>query len=435
MINKFLQSICNCSDYCLSLDDINCSPDDTIITIVVTLKEKQSLFLGSLVYSTLQEGYVKVDQNYSIFCVVKTLCEKLLASTTASPQIPSNISITTDSQVTDENNGISLVVAVVISAGIVIALLILVLLITVAIILRSRTRRQNAKLKSQTVSHMTDPAQSPDRTTTGNGHPSTSSNESGIGSLSDGNDSGAPVSDSIADDPFPPVTINKSSTNHNIRTNPSTVPHMTNPVLLASRIIASSEHPSTSSHESGVYSLSDSNDSGPPIDDSTADDPFPPVTIDKSSTNHNIRTNHSFPAVRSTINSSNKHKVIKQNKIPKHQDVQLVNQPQNIRWKKNETYAQVNLYSALNPSKPPAIVPDCNPPLHHLYDDIEGINESRRRAAGNQMPHKTKHRTCTSLHITQNSSYASSVNGVTRSGNGSKVLLTTNYKHPSSSQV
>ena len=431
VINKFLQSVCNCSDYCLSLDDINCSPDDTIITIVMTLKEKQSLFLRSLVYSTLQEGQVEVDQNYSMFCVVKTLCEKTSPPTvtTASPKIPNNTNITTSSQVTNKNNATSFVIAVAISAVIVITLLILVLSIIVTITLRSRMHRQNAKLNARTVPHMTNPAQ-----LTGRTHTSTSSNESGVHSLSDSNDSGPPVGDNTANDPFPPVTNDSFPAVRSTISSSSTKDkkHMTNPVLLTSRTTTSSEHPSTSSNESGFY---DSNDSGPPVSNSTADDPFPPVTIDNSSTNHNVRTNPSFSVVRSTISSSStKDKIIKQNKINSISKHQNLNQPPDIRWKANETYAQVNLYSAPNPSKPPATVPDCKPPLH-LYDDIEGINESRQRVAASQIPRNTKHRTPASLHITQNSNYASSVNGVTRSGNGAKLLLTTNYKHPSSSQV
>ena len=59
--------------------DIYCSPTDAIGTIVVMLKEKQPLHLNRLVYSTLKERQVTVivdNQNYTILCVVKTLCEQ-----------------------------------------------------------------------------------------------------------------------------------------------------------------------------------------------------------------------------------------------------------------------------------------------------------------------------------------------------------------------
>ena len=377
MINKFIGSICNCSNYCLTLDDINCSPDhdQTIITIVMTLKEKQSLFLRSLVYSTLQEGQVKVDQNYSIFCVVKTLCEKPPPPTTASPTIPTipNNTNTTTSEVTDENN---LVIAIAISAVIVITLLILVLLIIVVVMLRSHKHKQKAKQ------------------------------------------------------------------------NPQTIPHVTNPVQLTSRNTASNGHSSISSNESGVFS--DCSDSGLPVSDST-NDSFPPETIqytDNSNTNlpnGYARTNPSFPAVISTINPSStkdkKHKIIKTNKrnsVPKHhRNMQPVNEQQNIQWQENKNYSQLNPYnSAPNPSKLPATMPNCKQITEvHLYDDVEGINKSIRRAAASQVHHKTKHRPSATPCITQHSNYnVSPVNGVT-SGNGAKLLFTTNYKHPSSSQV
>ena len=378
IINKFLQSICNCSDYCLTLDDINCSPDDTIITIVMTLKEKKSLFLRSLVYSTL-ERQVKVDQNYSIFCVVKTLCEKQFPPITTSPKILDNTSATT-SEVPDENNGISLVIVIVISSVIVIMLLILVLLIIVAIILRSRKCKQKTKQNSQT-----------------------------------------------------------------------TTLRVTSPVQLTSQNITSNERPSTSSNESGFHSSSDCKDSGSPVSDST-DDPFLPNTIyytDNPNTNlpnECVRTNPSFPTVRSTITPSstkdNKLKTTKTaNSASKHH-VQSVNQQENIRWKQNKTYAQLNLYnSAPYLYMAPAPVSNDKPSkvTGHFYDDIEGMNKSTQGAATSQIHHKTKH-----PHprpITQHPSSAvysnnvSPVNGgINISGNGAKLSLKT-YKHISSSQV
>ena len=178
MINKFLHSICNCSDYCLTIDDINCSPDDITITIVLTLKEKQPLFLKNLIYSTLQERQVKVDQNYSIFCVVNTLCEKQTTEppTTETITTPTIISTPT-SEVTKENNAINFAIIIGITA---VTLVVFLVLVIIAIILRLQRRKQNRKQISLDTLHVKNSHQSANENMASNKHPSTSSDESGF---------------------------------------------------------------------------------------------------------------------------------------------------------------------------------------------------------------------------------------------------------------
>lgn len=302
----------------MTLEVINCSPDDTIATVVLTIKEKhvQPLLLSYQAYAVLKGGQVPVrfeDKNYFIFCVVNTLCEPPPSTPTLSPYINTTVS---DSEITEEDNTTipASTIAIAITAGIVLMLLVLILLVIIVIILWLNKCKQ----KSQ------------------------------------------------------PVTKNE---------HPQTTLHVTNPTMASSNE-GGKEHPSVSSNESGFHS---SSDCGSPVSNSI-EHPFPPNaihSIDNSNTSppndrNTTRTNHSFPAVK----SSNTKLEIKTNKINSvskhHRNIQLTNEPHNIQWKKNKTYSSLNFHTA-------------NVPPINFYEDVEGISGNTRRAAAVSHVHHKKH--------------------------------------------
>ena len=145
----------------------------------MTLKEKQPLYLKNLIYSTLQEREVKVDQN-SIFCVVNTLCEKQTTQppTTETIIIPTIISTPT-SEVTEESNATNPAITIGLTAVTILVFLILTLLVITTIVLRLKRRKQKKKQISRVIVNVTNPHQSANENMASNKHPSTLSDESG----------------------------------------------------------------------------------------------------------------------------------------------------------------------------------------------------------------------------------------------------------------
>lgn len=354
--NKLLHSICNCSDYCITIDDINCSDNNTIATVVVTIKEKEPLFLKDRVYTTLQDRHVKVeleDKNYTVFCVVKTLCEKTPPTPSLIPTVSTNFN-NANSAITNETN--VLLPTVIIITITVLVLLILILLGVLAFILRfykCKPKNKSStinKSNSQTTLQITNPL----------------SNQS----------------------------ISRMEAANECPSNPQASQPM-------SRIDAANERPSTSSNDSGNFSLPDCNE---PVSDSI-DEPFSSNNIhstENSNThfpNSNAETNPSVSAVRPGINhSSSEHKKMKINSASKHRRViQTIanNGLNNIQWENNETYSLLYPQISTNAYKPPISVPkalvtaDVKP---HYYEDIEGMNESTRRSTRPTSSHRrTKH--------------------------------------------
>ena len=378
--------------------EISCSPNDAIGTVFVTLKEKQPLHLNRLVYSALKGRQVTVivdNQNYTILCVVKTLCEQP-PTTTATTYITND---TRSKEDTDENNIIISPAGIAITVAIVMMLLLLIVLVIVTIMLRFCNRKQKSKRSAKS----------------------------------------------------------KHNLEHNLEANT----HTTTPAQPAGSTEAViNERPSTSSNDTGFISLSDTES---PVSDNT-EDPFP-SNINQPTENFNTNlsngntTDSTIAADGSNINplgaKQSKHKVGTKNQInstSKHQrSTQSPNELGNIHWKQNEVYCRLDPRKSVNPYKPPATVQ--NPLVTgeakiHYYDDIEGINESRRRAAlaaaNGRMHHKKKHtkpRSPANHSIKWNLQPAhydhnvSPVRNVTISVPEKKLLHVSNNKHGSLSQV
>lgn len=150
-MNKFLQSICNCSDYCMTLK-FNCSLDDAIATVVVTIREKQPPLLKMQVESTLREREVQAsfnNQNYSIFCA-ETLCEPTTPTTTMDkPTMMVNVNSTNSESVTDHNNIIISAITIAIIAAI--ALMLLVFIVLLLIILRLCNKQKSKSASKEKI--------------------------------------------------------------------------------------------------------------------------------------------------------------------------------------------------------------------------------------------------------------------------------------------
>ena len=376
--NSFLQSICNCSDYCMALE-INCTPDDTIATIVVTLREKEPLFLKTQVYSALK-GQVQVNfnnQNYSIFCVVKTLCEE-----SPTPTVSSNDTLPNSEETTDTTISADTSVVITIIILLLILLLLIALVIAVIIALQFCKYKQKSKaltkkvhdpqLQSSSTHHSTNSLQPTSRTEAGNQHPSTSSDDHLLPP-----DTGSPISDS-GEDPF--------SSNM-------------------------------------IHSTDNSNASFPNANEKTN----PPIPAVKSNNNPS-HTKHSKRKDRKTnqINSASKY----------NRNIQLDNVP-HIQWAKNETYdlhKPANLYNSL------ATTPTSEEMNTHLYEDVEGINESKRRSpvAAGHMHHNKKYPQPRRHNTTQYPRPVHShhsVSPVHANGTRAKSLSISNAKYLSSSVV
>ena len=327
--------------------EISCSPNDAIGTVFVTLKEKQSIHLNMLVYSTLKRRQVSVkvdNQNYTILCVVKTLCEQP-PTPTATIYISNNSS---SEEERDENNNIIISPAgIAITVAIVVMLLFLIVLVIVTIILRLCNRKQKSKSSPKS----------------------------------------------------------KHNLEHNLEANTHTTT-LVQPADSTEAVIK--ERPSISSNDTGFNSLSDTES---PISNNTEDPSPSNITqptdnFNTNLSNGNTTTDSSILADRSTINpldtKQSKHKVGTKNQMNSaskyRRSTQLTNEPGNIHWKQNEMYCRLDPRKSVNPYKPPATLQ--NPSVTgeaktHFYDDIEGINESRRRialaAANGRMHHKKKH--------------------------------------------
>ena len=249
---------------------------------------------------------------------------------------------------------------------------------------------------------------------------------------------------------------------HSLQTDSHTTPSV-QPASRAEAVI--NGHPSTSSNDTGFISLSDT---GSPVSDIMEDTFLPNMSqsgqsIDNSNTNlsnENATTNSSIPADRSTLNPLNtkqsKHKFVIRNQRDSaskhHRSIPLTDESVSIHWKDNETYCRLDPHKSVNECTPPASIP--NPSVVgqaklHFYDDVEGINESRRRAAitantsHSHRHHNKKHTkprlpgNCSELNSKPTCSYqnVSPVCNVTVNGSKGKLLHIANYKHSSLSQV
>ena len=324
--HKFFQSICNCSDFCITLNDIICSPDNTV-TVVVTLKEKQPLFLKNQVYTKLKDGQVEVEfegQNYTVLCVVKTLCE------VPTPPTPVITSSDVNSAATDETNETNVLIPIIIVVTVAITVFLILLMLGGVMLW---VRKYKVKTKQSTTKE----------------------------------------------------------------SNPQTILHALNPLQQTSmtEAAAGNPRPSTSSEESGYISPENISPTGS-IDEPIQSDIHSTENSNANLPNGNARTD---PVANCIIPSSTEHNRNRINKMkPKskhHRSTPLNDGLPNIRWSQNNTYSsQNNTYSSLNfanQSNLPATVPVppvTREPKINLYDDIEGIDESTRRATAG---HKTKY--------------------------------------------
>ena len=351
----------------------------------MTLKEKRPLFLRNLVYSTLKEGQVNVDQNYSIFCVVNTLCEKQTTKPpTTTTMAPSNISTTVTTETTDKDNATNLAIVIAISAVTIVVLLILILLVIMAVILRFQRRKQKKKQISRSNFHMTNPHQLANAS---NKHPANIC---------------MPTKENVA-----------SNTN------------FTNRCLtqLANENVASNKHPSFSSDEGFGEGESPRSVSFPaphtgnPINDLQND-------------------NETIPPIPTDINPlyTNKHKT-KTSKTKHHRNVPLDCE---IQWKENETYQVLRISTTKPPSAAP--IPDFKSLVTkevkpENYDDVVGISETTHKAAASHMqpqsslPDMTKHPKSVS------NNHDVLFHNITTSRNVAKSLNTINHNNLPSSQV
>ena len=298
----------------------NCSLDDTIATVVVTLREKQQLLLKMQVESTLGKGQVQVnfnDQNYSIF-YIKTLREPPTPTTIMDkPTTMVSTNNTSSENITGENNTTVSAVSIAIITAVALMLLILTVLLIIIIQLRNKQKSKST---------------------------------------------------------------NKHECNFQINFN------------------TGSECPPNLSSSNGCTFCS-SSDTGSPVSD-TVDGPLSSNTIrltDNSNTDF-PNDNITIPAVSSSINSSSskhsKHVVMKTNQInyaPKLLgNIQSANDQHGIHWEQNEIYAILNPHNSASVYKSPATVPKSlvnGEAETNLYDDVEGINESRRRATATGHAH------------------------------------------------
>ena len=363
----------------------------------MTLKEKQPLFLKNLVYSNLKEGPVNVDQNYSILCVVNTLCEKQTTeppttATTMTPSIISNTTTeTTDSNTTtetaDKNTAINLAIIIAISAVTIVVLIILILLITIAIVLRFQRCKQKEKQISQGTFHVISLHQSANETVTSNNHP----------------------------------TNCCQSAKENV----------SSPCQSVNENVSSNKHPSTSSDEGYCEGESPRSVS------------FPTQNI-ANPINDLQNSNERIPPVPTDINSlyTNKHKTetIKTNYsvLEHHRNVPL---DYEIQWKQNETYQDYCINTSKVPSAAPVL--DFKPLVtkelkpENYYDDIVGISETTHKAPASHNHHEMKHPQSKLPDMTQypktvcNNQFHSN----TTSRNVAKSLNIINHNNLPSSQV
>ena len=285
MINKFLWTICNCSDYCVTIN-FTCSLDDTIATIIVTLREEQ---LNMQVNAALREGQLQIkfnDQNYSIF-YVKTLYKPTTPTTTMAKTLVPTTMVSTNStsseNITDENNSIISVVSIAIIAAV--ALMLLVLMVLLIITLRLCNKRRSKSATKKECKYQ--------------------------------------------------ITFN-----------------------------AGSECPSTLNSSNGRTFHSSLN-TGSHVSD-PVDDPLSSHIIQSTDNKHIVMKTHQ-------MNCTSKHL----------RNIQSGNDQHDIHWEINKTYAILNPHNSASVYKSPATVPKSlinGEAEINLYDDVEGINESRRRA-------------------------------------------------------
>ena len=359
----------------------------------MTLKEKQPLFLRNLVYSTLKEGQINVDQNYSIFCVVNTLCER---QTTEPPttitMTPSNISTTVPTETKDKSNATNFAIVIAITAVTVVVLLILILLVIMAIVLRFKRRKQKEKQTSLTTLHMTNPHQSANENVASNEHPANI---------------------------FQPTKENVASDKNSCQS--------------GNENVASNKHPSTSSDEGYDEGESVSfltQHTGNPINDflQNGNERIPPVPTD----------------INPVYTNKHKTKTSKTNFVLKHhRNVPLDHE---IQWKQNETYQDLCISTTRLPSAAP--VPDFKPLVtkevkpENYYDDVVGISETTRKAcaAASHMHHEIKHPQSKLPDMTQrpksvHNNHNVLFHSITTSRNVAKSLNNINHNNLPSSEV
>ena len=236
-MNKFLQSICNCSDYCMTLN-FNCSLNDTTATVIITIREKQPLLLKMQVESTLREGQVQANfnkQNYSMFCV-ETLCEPTTPTVTMDkPTTIVSTNNTSSKNAKDHNNTIISAISIAIIAAIALMLLVFIVLLIITLRLRNKQKSKSAA-KDKCNFQITFNASSE--------CPSTSSNRCTFHSSLD---TQSPFSD-IVGDPLSSHTIKPTGTSNTDLPNGNTTIHSSIPA------VSSSSNPSLSKHRKHIAS-------------------------------------------------------------------------------------------------------------------------------------------------------------------------------------
>jgi len=347
----------------------------------VTLKEKQPLSLKSRVYSTLQEGQVKVkfeDLDYYIFCVVNTLCQVMHTTT------PIITPTTTSTEVTEKTN-VMIIVVITISVVIVLVLLILIALCVVAN--KQQLRKHKQKPKHVTINpqtfHMGNSIQLTSSDKSRNERPSTSSNDTGF--ISDYNESGSPCSVGSVGPFSSPITHSTDNSNINLPNNTS----ITNSAVPA--VTCTLPTGNSNTNETAITH---------------------PVSAIKLNP---VRTKHK-------MNSVSEH----------HDNTQLRNESHvhNIRWSNNAIYSLVNPCKTTTTTASKSSV--TGKEERHFYDDVEDFRiqraaKSTTNYSGIQYP--------PSVHYSHSISPA--YNNVTINRNETLSLPMTNhsYKNVSLSQV
>ena len=140
VIRKFLVMTCNCSsDLCIDISsDTQCSPNSIMIVNVI-LKGEQASVLWSETNAILQRGAITIESmgiNYSLTCVVKTLCPEVVINTTSVPSIDP-----AQNNVSGANDDGNIVVIVTIGVPLLlVGLFVIVLVFVVAIVYRVTKR-------------------------------------------------------------------------------------------------------------------------------------------------------------------------------------------------------------------------------------------------------------------------------------------------------
>ena len=305
----------------------NCSLDDAIATVVVTIREKQPLLLKMQVESTLREGQVQANfnnQNYSIF-YVETLCEPTTPTTTmGEPTTIVSTNNTSSKNVSDHNNRIISAISIAIIAAIVLMLLVFVVLLMITLRLRSKQKSKSAA-KDKYNFQITFNA--------GSECPSTSNNRCTFHSSLD---TRSPFSD-IVGDPLSSHTIKPTDTSNTDLPNGNTTINSSIPA------VSSSNNPSRSKHRKHIV----------------------------MKTNQIYSVSNPFRNIQSASEQQDIH--WEQNKT--------------YATLNSRESANVCKSTPATMPKPPSVSGEGET---NFYDDVIGINESRQRAAATTHMHYSK---------------------------------------------